>query len=112
MELVHVPVRVPADTGHALRRLAREESGTAYMVLLAAYLVLLRGYTGEDDLVVGSYVAGRTRPETERLVGSLANTLALRFRVEDGATFRATRTSPSSAWWRSFSPRASPAGRR
>ncbi|MEW5928134.1 MAG: condensation domain-containing protein, partial [Gemmatimonadota bacterium] len=88
MELARIPLRVPPDTGDALRRLAREESGTAYMVLLAAYLVLLRGYTGEDDLVVGTYVAGRTRPGTERLVGSLANTLALRFRVEEGARFR------------------------
>jgi amino acid adenylation domain-containing protein len=88
MELVRLPVRVPPDTGDALRRLARAESGTAYMVLLAAYLVLLRGWTGEDDLVVGTYVAGRTRPETERLVGSLANTLALRFRVEEGSSFR------------------------
>ena len=75
------------ETGHALRALAREERGTTYTVLLAAYLVLLRGYTGEEDLVVGSYVAGRTRPELERLVGSLANTLVLRFRVE-GIRFR------------------------
>ncbi len=88
MELVRLPLPVPADTAGALRRLAREESGTAYMVLLAVYLVLLRGYTGEDDLVLGTYVGGRTRPETERLVGSLANTLVLRFRVEDGAGFR------------------------
>jgi len=85
---VKLPVRLPPATGQALRRVAREEGGTPYVVLLAAYLVLLRGYTGEDDLVVGTYVANRTRPETERLVGSLANTLVLRFRVESEDRFR------------------------
>ncbi|HEX7242142.1 MAG TPA: condensation domain-containing protein [Longimicrobiaceae bacterium] len=85
---VQLPVHIPPGDVEALRRVAREESGTLFTVLLAAYLVFLRGWTGEDDLVVGTYVANRTRTETERLVGSLANTLALRFRPGEGGSFR------------------------
>jgi amino acid adenylation domain-containing protein len=82
------PVRVPEDTVRGLRALAAEGGGTLYMALLAAYLLLLRRHAGQDDLVVGSNVGGRTRTETERLMGSFANTLALRFRGGAAGTFR------------------------
>ncbi len=82
------PVRIPEATVRGLRALAAEGGGTLYMAFLAAYLLLLRRYSGEDDLVVGSNVAGRTRTETERLMGSFANTLALRFRGATAGSFR------------------------
>ncbi len=82
------PVRVPEATVRGLRAVAAEGGGTLYMALLAAYLLLLRRHAGQDDLVVGSNVAGRTRTETERLMGSFANTLALRFRASPARTFR------------------------
>jgi amino acid adenylation domain-containing protein len=81
------PVRVPEATVQGLRAVAAEGGGTLYMALLAAYLLLLRRHAGQDDLVVGSNVAGRTRTETERLMGSFANTLALRFRGGGARTF-------------------------
>ncbi|HEX7238685.1 MAG TPA: amino acid adenylation domain-containing protein, partial [Longimicrobiaceae bacterium] len=82
------PVRIPEATVRALRALAREEGGTLYMAFLAAYVLFLRRYAGQDDLVVGSNVGGRTRTETKRMMGSFANTLALRFRGSGARTFR------------------------
>ena len=70
-----------------LRALAREHDATLFMVLLAGFQVLLHRYSGQDDLVVGSPIAGRVRPETQDLIGYFANTLALRARFGSDATF-------------------------
>ncbi len=67
-----------------LESLARKNSATLYMVLLAAYSALLSRYAGQTDLVVGSPVAGRPRAELESVIGFFANTLALRMDL-DGA---------------------------
>ncbi|HEY4590924.1 MAG TPA: condensation domain-containing protein, partial [Thermoanaerobaculia bacterium] len=61
-----------------LNRLARRHGVTLFMVLLAGFLELLRRYTGEDDLAVGTPIAGRTRVEVEPLIGLFINTLVLR----------------------------------
>ena len=82
-----LPVRVGGDTVRALRRAAQAEGATLYMLLLAAYLVLLRRVSGDTDVVVGSFLGGRTRPETESLLGTFVNTLALRFRAEGARDF-------------------------
>ena len=58
------------------------------MTLLAAFKALLLRYTGQDDLVVGSPVAGRNRPETEELIGFFINTLVLRTDLAGDPTFR------------------------
>ncbi|HEX2205126.1 MAG TPA: amino acid adenylation domain-containing protein [Longimicrobium sp.] len=72
-----------------MRGLAREGGATPFMGLLAAFAALLSRWTGEDDLVVGTPVAGRTRSEVEGLVGFFVNTLALRIGVDADAPFRA-----------------------
>src|SRR4030095_10611477 len=59
-----------------------------FMVLLAAFDVLLARITGQVDLVVGTPVAGRTRPEMERLIGLFLNTLVLRTDLSGEPTFR------------------------
>ncbi|HEU0080159.1 MAG TPA: amino acid adenylation domain-containing protein, partial [Longimicrobiaceae bacterium] len=56
----------------------REEGATLFMTLLAAWQALRARWSGQDDVVVGSPIAGRTRTETEGLVGFFVNTLALR----------------------------------
>ncbi|HST62423.1 MAG TPA: amino acid adenylation domain-containing protein, partial [Longimicrobium sp.] len=58
-----------------LAALARREGATLYMVLLAAFQMLLSKYAGSEDVVVGSPIAGRTRPEVEGLIGFFVNTL-------------------------------------
>ena len=57
------------------------------MTLLAAFQALLYRYTGQEDIVVGTPVAGRTRRETEGLIGLFLNTLALRVSLKGDPTF-------------------------
>lgn len=72
-----------------IRRIAAETNTTLYMVLLAAYTVLLAKYTGREDLVVASPVHGRSHPQLENLVGMFVNTVLLRNQPRAGMTFRA-----------------------
>jgi amino acid adenylation domain-containing protein/FkbM family methyltransferase len=72
-----------------LKRLADEQGVTLYMVLLAAFKVLLHRYTGHNDICVGSPIANRQYGETEGLIGMFVNILALRSRVESDDTFAA-----------------------
>jgi myxalamid-type nonribosomal peptide synthetase MxaA len=78
---------LPKDLAGSLQALARREGATLFMVLLAAYAVLLRRHGGEDDLCVGTPVAGRSRVELENLIGCFVNTLALRVRLAGDPPF-------------------------
>jgi amino acid adenylation domain-containing protein len=84
-----VPVRVPDAVLRSLRALAHAEGATLYMVALAAFLALLSRYGGGDDVVVGTPVSGRTRPEVERLIGVFVDTLVVRTDLSGDPTFRA-----------------------
>ncbi len=81
------PVRVPAGVAAALRALAAREGATPFMVLLAAWQALLGRRAAQEDVVVGTPVAGRTRAETEELIGLFVNTLALRADLSGDPTF-------------------------
>jgi amino acid adenylation domain-containing protein len=72
----------------ALRGLAQRQGSTLFMVLLAGLQALLARITGEEDLILGTPVAGRDRAELDRVVGPFVNTLPLRGRVEGGTPFR------------------------
>ncbi len=69
---------VPGAVTAELHREARESGATLFMVLLAAFDVLLGRYTGQQDLVVGTPIANRDRLDVEGLIGCFVNTLALR----------------------------------
>ncbi|HVT17933.1 MAG TPA: amino acid adenylation domain-containing protein, partial [Thermoanaerobaculia bacterium] len=69
---------ISAGTVRQLRSLARRHEVTLFMVLTAAFKTLLLRHSGQTDLVIGVPIAGRTRLETEGLVGLFVNTLALR----------------------------------
>ncbi|MEU2153836.1 amino acid adenylation domain-containing protein [Streptomyces sp. NPDC019396] len=71
----------------AIEELAREHEASVFMVLLGGVKAVLHRYTGQDDLVVGSPVAGRLRPELDRVVGFLVNTLALRTSLAGDPSF-------------------------
>jgi amino acid adenylation domain-containing protein len=71
-----------------VQRLGRELGATPFMVLLAAFQALLQRHTAQEDLCVGTPVAGRNRIEVEGLIGFLVNTLVLRSDLSGGPTFR------------------------
>ncbi len=81
------PLALPAELTARLRGFSRRAAATPFMVLLAAWSALLRRVTGQDDLPIGAPIAGRTRPEIERLIGFFANTLVLRLGVSRDRTF-------------------------
>ena len=69
---------LPKELSEALKTFSRKEGVTLYMTLLAAFQTLLYRYTGQDDIAVGSPIAGRNRAEIEGLIGFFVNTLVLR----------------------------------
>ncbi|GAA3937003.1 amino acid adenylation domain-containing protein [Chitinophaga oryziterrae] len=72
-----------------LKVLSQQQGATLFMTLLAAFKVLLYRYSGQEDICVGSPTAGRTRQETEGLIGFFINTLALRSHLAADQPFAA-----------------------
>jgi amino acid adenylation domain-containing protein len=85
---VSVPVELSLELLERLQALGRSEEATLYMVLLGAFQVLLSKYSGSEDVVVGSPIAGRTRAEVEALIGLFVNTLVLRTDLSGDPSFR------------------------
>ena len=77
----------PGLTGR-LAALGRREGATLFMVLLAGFQALLGRLAGQDDVIVGTPVAGRGRAETEELIGCFLNNLALRTDLAGDPSFR------------------------
>ncbi len=71
-----------------LRALTEAQGATLFMTLLAALDVLFKRYTGQDDIVLGSMIANRNRPEIEGLIGFFINALTLRNDLSGDPTFR------------------------
>ncbi|WP_279636870.1 non-ribosomal peptide synthetase [Corallococcus llansteffanensis] len=82
------PVHLPLSLSEALSDFCQREGVTPFMALLAAFQVLLSRYSGQEDVSVGTPIAGRTRGETEGLIGLFINTLVLRSHVAPDASFR------------------------
>ena len=77
------------DLGVQLKVLAKEQSATLYVILLAAFQVILHYHTGQTDLLVGSPVVGRSRAEFEAIVGLFTNPVVLRADLSGNPTFTA-----------------------
>jgi amino acid adenylation domain-containing protein len=71
-----------------LRDAARAEGVTPFMLLLSAFATVLARYSRQDDLIVGTAIAGRTRADVEPLIGPFANTIALRVKFDGDPSFR------------------------
>ncbi|AKT41192.1 non-ribosomal peptide synthetase [Chondromyces crocatus] len=82
------PFSLSRPLADALLGLGQREGATLFMTLLAAFDVLLARYSGQKDIVVGSPIANRTRPEMEGLIGFFVNTLVLRAQILGELTFR------------------------
>ncbi|HJT75558.1 MAG TPA: amino acid adenylation domain-containing protein [Chitinophaga sp.] len=70
-----------------LRRIVQEEGGTLFMGILAAVNVLLHRYSGQNDIIIGSPIAGRTHDDLKEQIGFYVNTLALRTRFSAGDSY-------------------------
>lgn len=81
-------VVLPDGLIKGLKALSQREGTTLFMTLLAAFKVLLQRLAGQDDIVVGSPVAGRNRTETENLIGCFLNSVVLRTDLSGAPTFR------------------------
>jgi len=79
---------LPPDLSRAIAVLGKQQGVTPFAILLTALQALLYHYTGQEDFLVFSSVAGRNRPEIKRLIGLFANLLALRADLGGNPTFR------------------------
>ena len=71
-----------------LRVIARQENASLFIALLAAFKLLLHRYTGENNIPVGTLIAGRNRAEIEGLIGFFVNTLVLRTELSRDLSYR------------------------
>ena len=71
-------VQVDPELTHQLRQIAGQHESTMYMLLLAAYHILLSQYTGQEDIIIGTPVAGRNHADLQSMMGMFVNMLPLR----------------------------------
>lgn len=81
-------LEVTGPAEQALATLCRSEQTTPFVGLLAAFATVLHRLSGQDDILIGSPYAGRSRPETEHLIGFFVNTVVLRADLSGQPTFR------------------------
>ncbi|WP_066501828.1 non-ribosomal peptide synthetase [Abyssisolibacter fermentans] len=79
---------IDKETKEQLQKIAKEHNATLYMILLAAYNTLLYKYTGQEDIVIGSPIVGRTHSDLENVVGMFVNTLVMRNYPKADKTFK------------------------
>jgi amino acid adenylation domain-containing protein/thioester reductase-like protein len=79
---------LPPTLTERLKELGRREGVTLFMTLLGAFQTLLYRYTAQEDIIVGSPIAGRNRPEIEGLIGFFVNLLPLRTNLSGRPSFR------------------------
>jgi amino acid adenylation domain-containing protein/non-ribosomal peptide synthase protein (TIGR01720 family) len=83
-----LPLTLSGASVERLKSHCQQEGATLFMGLLAAFQTLMHRYSGQDDIAVGTPVAGRNRPELEGLIGFFVNTLVLRLDLTGNPTFR------------------------
>jgi non-ribosomal peptide synthetase component F/thioesterase domain-containing protein len=82
-----VSMMLPRSLTDALKSFSNRQEGTLFMTALSACMVLLRQYTGEADIAVGSPVAGRNQTDVENLIGLFVNHLIFRVAMSGDFTF-------------------------
>jgi amino acid adenylation domain-containing protein len=86
------PLHVPSSVVSALEALARQQGATLFMALVAVWSVLVSRYTRQDDIMVGTPIAGREHPDTHGMIGCFVNTVALRADLGGDPSFREALT--------------------
>jgi amino acid adenylation domain-containing protein len=82
-----VSLELPETLSQSIKALSRRKGVTLFMTLLTAFKVLLHRYTGQDDIVLGSPIAGRDRAEVKGLIGCFLNLLVLRTELSGNPSF-------------------------
>jgi non-ribosomal peptide synthetase component F len=82
-----LPFQLPAELSIGLKKLAHDQNVTLFMVMLAAFQILLGRYTGSSDIVVGTDIANRNLLQVEGIVGFFVNELVLRSQIVASMTF-------------------------
>ncbi|SHK85776.1 Phosphopantetheine attachment site, partial [Clostridium cavendishii DSM 21758] len=72
-----------------LQEIVRETGSTMYMVLLSTFKILLSKYSGQEDIVVGTPIAGRPHVDFENIIGMFVNTLAIRSNINSDDSYEA-----------------------
>jgi hypothetical protein len=78
---------ISREVSARLKELTKREEVTVFMLMLAAFSLLLSRYSGQDDIIIGTVIAGRQRLELERLIGFFINTLVLRVDLSGDKSF-------------------------
>ncbi|MEG3938620.1 amino acid adenylation domain-containing protein [Microcoleus sp. S36b_A3] len=79
--------QVNPELAGRLNILSQQSGATLFMTLLSVFAILLSRYSGQENIVIGSPIANRTRGDIESLIGFFVNTLALRIDVSGNPTF-------------------------
>ncbi|PQP83339.1 hypothetical protein C0Q44_01055 [Paenibacillus sp. PCH8] len=86
-EGISVYFTIPAPLTSRLREISEKHHSTLFMVMYTCFAILLRKYSGETDLMIGTPVSNRPQSDLEKVVGFFVNTLVLRSRVDDQQSF-------------------------
>jgi acyl carrier protein len=81
------PIRLDQSAASRIRRQGGASDASPFMILLSAFMVCVRRWSGRQDVVIGSPVAGRPTPEVDGLIGDFASIVALRAQMHDDQTF-------------------------
>jgi hypothetical protein len=79
---------IPPEVGARIKEICRNEEATLFMVMLAALALLLSRYSGQENVLIGTVIAGRHRLELEKLIGFFVNTLVMRVDLNGSHDFR------------------------
>ncbi|HEY6661266.1 MAG TPA: amino acid adenylation domain-containing protein, partial [Pyrinomonadaceae bacterium] len=83
-----LPITFSKEVSRSLRDFSRHEGATLFMTLMAAFQAVLHRYAGQNDIIVGTPIAGRTRSELEPMIGFFVNTVVLRTNFDESPSFR------------------------
>ncbi|HMQ67796.1 MAG TPA: non-ribosomal peptide synthase/polyketide synthase, partial [Ignavibacteria bacterium] len=83
----NVNFEISKDLSDSLQNISKQNGATLFMTLLAAFNVLLNRYSGQENISVGTPIAGRQQEEVEKLIGFFVNTLTLRNEIDNEASF-------------------------
>ncbi|MGD2088786.1 MAG: amino acid adenylation domain-containing protein [Candidatus Aminicenantes bacterium] len=82
-----ISIKIDKQLTHQLQEMKKKTGTTLYMILLAVYNILLSKYTQQEDIVVGSGIAGRKHADLENIIGMFVNMLPMRNRPGENKTF-------------------------